>query len=99
MNVFCGKLCLIYRKKTELFYVLWYNIHLVKASVAQLDRVSVSETEGHRFDPCRVHHLQYTFLQQLKSNRGTISNVHAALRWYFALVDLKNNQLTDVYRF
>lgn len=26
------------------------------ASVAQLDRVSVSETEGHRFDPCRVHH-------------------------------------------
>ena len=69
------------------------------ASVAQLDRVSVSETEGHRFDPCRVHHLQYTFLQQLKSNRETISNVHAALRWYFALVDLKNNQLTDVYRF
>lgn len=50
-------------------------------------------------DPCRVHHLQYTFLQQLKSNRGTISNVHAMLRWYFALMDLRNNQLMGVYLF
>ena len=29
---------------------------LKKAPVAQLDRVSASEAEGHRFDSCRVHH-------------------------------------------
>ena len=29
----------------------------VHAPVAQLDRASVSEAEGHRFDSCRAHHL------------------------------------------
>lgn len=32
-------------------------VQLSYAPVAQLDRVSVSEAEGHRFDPCRVRHF------------------------------------------
>ena len=42
----------------------WTGVHGLRydppahtsAPVAQLDRVSVSEAEGHRFDPCRVRH-------------------------------------------
>lgn len=29
----------------------------LRAPVAQLDRVSASEAEGHRFESCRVRHL------------------------------------------
>jgi hypothetical protein len=36
----------------------WHGIehNTDHAPVAQLDRVSVSEAEGHRFDSCRVRH-------------------------------------------
>ena len=33
------------------------------APVAQLDRVSDSDSDGCRFDPCRVHHLQATAIR------------------------------------
>ena len=32
------------------------------APVAQLDRVPVSETGGHRFDSCQAHHFLFAFL-------------------------------------
>ena len=34
------------------------------ALVAQLDRVSVSEAEGHRFDSCRAHHKLTLYLRR-----------------------------------
>ena len=36
---------------------------LLCAPVAQLDRVSPSEGEGHRFDSCQVRQLAVIFLQ------------------------------------
>ena len=32
------------------------------APVAQLDRVSVSEAEGRRFDSCQAHHIAVTLI-------------------------------------
>ena len=34
----------------------WSVTDASQALVAQLDRVSASEAEGHRFDSCRAHH-------------------------------------------
>ena len=39
------------------------------APVAQVDRVSASEAEGHRFKSCRAHHHQRRF--QLMSGQTT----------------------------
>ena len=35
----------------------WVRIPRKNAPVAQLDRVSASEAEGHRFESCRVRHF------------------------------------------
>ena len=42
------------------FRAFWSKI-ITLAPVAQLDRVSDSDSEGHRFDSCRVYHTPEAF--------------------------------------
>ena len=42
------------------FRAFWSKI-ITLAPVAQLDRVSDSDSEGHRFDSCRVYHTPAVF--------------------------------------
>ena len=51
---------------------LLYLGHYLKinAPVAQLDRVSASEAEGHRFESCRVRH----FPKFVSSNQALVTN-------------------------
>ncbi len=39
------------------FKLLYPHTGILLAPVAQLDRVSASEAEGHAFEPHRVHHF------------------------------------------
>ena len=43
--------------------------HLSHALVAQLDRASDFESEGRRFEPCRVHQLILKYLQPTSTHR------------------------------
>ena len=70
------------------------------ASVAQLDRVSVSETEGHRFDPCRVH--QYIIVTPsiftiLTSNSNCYHQpIFLIYSWFFVKFPLISNSLGTI---
>jgi hypothetical protein len=46
--------------KIRYAYILAIVSYQHSAPVAQLDRVLVSETKGHRFDSCRAHHSAFS---------------------------------------
>jgi hypothetical protein len=46
----------------------WSSIQKYIAPVAQLDRVSASDAEGHRFESCRARHLSLSLVGVLRSS-------------------------------